>query len=180
MRLPARLLTPLVALGALFALGGGVALGMTLGERASRPGHAQLVIQDPALATGGTEPVLRSAAGFTGFDGPGSLGGAAVRAGTVTPGRDGAFEVTSPGSSLGVRTTSAARLFQLRRASAPLAAGDAVVVRTGADGTVTGVLRVPRDLNEGTGRPTPTPTPTGTRATGTPASAPAATGTPTR
>lgn len=178
MRLPARLVTSLVALGALLALGGGTALGMALGERASRPGHEQLVIEDPALATGGTEPVLRSPAGFTGFDGPGSLGGAAVRAGTVATGRDGSFEVVSPGSNLGVRTTSAARLFQLRRAATPLAAGDAVVVRAGADGTVTGVLRVPRDLNEGTGRPTPTPT--GTPATRTPPPGTPATGTPAR
>jgi hypothetical protein len=128
------------------------------------------VIEDPALATGGTEPVLRSTGGFTGFDGPGSLGGAAVRAGTVGAVRDGTFEVTSPGSTLGVRTTSPARLFRLRAAAAPLAIGDAVVVRAGADGVATGVLRVPRELNEGTGgRPSPT-------ATGTPAAA----GTPAR
>jgi len=161
--LPPRLVTFLVVLGDLLAVGGGTALGMTLGERASRPGHSELVIENPALATGGTEPMLQSPGGFAGFDGPGSLGGAAVRVGTVatTPGAPaGTFEVTSQGSSLGIRTTSTARLFRLRRAAAPLRPGDAVLVRIGGDGAATAVLRVPRDLNEGAGRPSATPTST--------------------
>lgn len=172
--LPPRLVTALLAVAALLALGGGTALGMTLGERASRPGHQELVIEDPRLATGGTEPVLRSPGGFTGFDGPGSLGGAAVRVGTVGASRDGAFEVTSAGSSLGIRASSPARQFLLRSAPGALAAGDAVVVRVGADGSASAVLRVPRDLGEGTGRPSATPTAT-TTATPTPSATGSAT-----
>ena len=172
MRLPARLVTFLVLIGAVVALGGGVVLGARLGERASRPGHEELVIANPALASGSTEQMLHSPGGFTGFDGAGSLGGAAVRVGTVASSRDGAFEVTSQGSSLGIRTTSTARLFRLRRATTALRSGDVVIVRVQPDGTATGVLRVPRDLTEGTGRPSPT-------ATGTPIRTPAATSTPT-
>ena len=172
MRLPPRLLTFLGVAGALFALGGGIALGTRLAERASQPGHDELVIVDPALAAAGAEQSLRSPAGFTGFDGAGSLPGAAVRTGTVGALRDGAFEVTSQGSSLSIRTTSTARLFRLRRAATGLRAGDAVIVRALADGTVGGVLRVPRDLTEGTGRPSPTGTSTGT-STAAPASTPA-------
>ena len=167
MRLSARLASLVLVLGGLIALGGGAALGMTLGERASRPGHDTLVITDPAPAAGGTDQALTSTGGFTGFDGAGGLAGAAVRVGEVTAPRDGAFEVTSQGSSLGVRLTSTARLFRMRRATDGLRAGDAVVVRVQPDGTASGVLRVPRDLNEGTGRPTPTRT--ATPATGTPA-----------
>ena len=172
MSLPNGVRSALLVVAVLLALGGGTALGMTLGERTSRPGHDELVIEDPALATGGTEVMLRSPAGFTGFDGPGSLGGAAVRVGTVAGAQNGAFEVISQGSSLGIRSTSTARLFRLRRATAPLAAGDAVLVRIGPDGAAAAVLRVPRDLNEGGGRPSPTSsaTPTGS-ATGSPAPA---------
>ena len=144
MRLPARLLTVMTLLGALAALGGGVALGVTLGERASRPGHDELVLADPALATGVAVPALRSTGGFSGFDGPGSLPGTATRAGTVGAARDGAFEITSEGATLSVRTTSTVRLFRLRKATTELRAGDSVIVRARADGAAAGVLRVPR------------------------------------
>lgn len=181
MSLPPRLVTFLLVLAALLALGGGTTLGMTLGERASRPGHSDLVIENPALATAGSEAMLHSPGGFTGFDGPGSLGGAAVRVGTVAtpPGAPaGTFEVNSQGSSLGIRTTSTARLFRLRRVTAPLRPGDAVMVRVGGDGAATAVLRVPRDLNEGAGRPSPTPSVSGTP--GTTGAGAAATSTPAR
>lgn len=168
MSLPPRLVTFLGVAAALFALGSGVALGTRLAERASQPGHDQLLIVDPALATAGAAQSLRSPGGFTGFDGAGSLPGAAVRTGTVGVSRDGAFEVASQGSSLGIRTTSTARLFRLRRAATGLRAGDAVIVRVQPDGAAGGVLRVPRDLTEGTGRPSPTGT-----ATAPPASTPA-------
>lgn len=178
--LPRRLANALLILGALGTLGGGAMLGMAFGERASRPGHRELVIADPRLATAGGGVVLRSPGGFTGFDGPGSLGGAAVRVGTVGASRGGAFEVISDGSSLGIRATDTSRLFLLRRASSALASGDAVVVRVGADGNASAVLRVPRDLNEGAGRPSATPTPTATATGGTGAAAPVkATSTPT-
>ena len=169
MSLPARLTTFLFVLGALGSLGGGVALGMTLGERASRPGHDELVIANPALATTGAEPALRSPAGFTGFDGTGSLGGTAVRTGTVAAAANGTFDVNSGGSTLGVRTASTGRLFRLRRAGTPLAAGDAIAVRVQADGAATAVLRVPRDLNEGAARPSATATAAAGTATSTPA-----------
>ena len=97
-----------------------------------------------------------------------------MRVGTIAGATGGAFEVNSQGSSLGIRATSTARLFRLGRAATPLGAGDAVIVRVGADGAATGVMRVPRDLNEGTGRPTPTPTGTSIGAT------PTSTGTPAR
>ena len=158
MSVPARLRTLLTIAAAVAALGGGIALGVTLGERAGRAGHDELVIADPALATGVTVPTLRSAGGFTGFDGPGSLAGTATRAGTVGGARGGAFDVTSEGASLGIRTTSTARLYRIRKASTSLSAGDAVIVRTQADGAAVGVLRVPRDLGEAAPRPSPAAT----------------------
>lgn len=159
MRLTARLRSALILGGAVLALGVGVAVGATLGERASHPGHQELLIVDPALAGRGTDQALRSGGGFTGFDGPGGLGGAAARTGEVTAPRDGTFQVRSEGASLDVRLTSTARLFRLRGAAEGLRPGDAVVVRVRPDGAAAGVLRVPRDLNEGTGRPTPTAAP---------------------
>ena len=54
MSLPNGVRSALLVVAVLLALGGGTALGMTLGERTSRPGHDELVIEDPALATGGT------------------------------------------------------------------------------------------------------------------------------
>jgi len=180
MRLSARLAGPLLVAGALLALGGGAALGATLGERASRPGRDTLIITDPTLAAAGTDQALRSPAGFTGFDGAGGLAGAAVRVGAVTAPRDGAFEVTAEGASLGIRLTSTARLFRLRAAAEALRPGDAVVVRVQPDGSAAGVLRVPRDLNEGVGRPTPTRTPSATPTPNASATATSTSGTPGR
>jgi len=173
MRLPARLLGVLIAAGGLVALGGGIVAGMALGDRASRPGHNELVIASPALAGTTNEQAVRSRGGFTGFDGAGGLDGSAVRGGTMGAMRDGAFEVTSSGSTLSVRATSSGRLFGIAAATSPLRAGDAVVVRLQTDGSASGVLRVPADLNEGAGRPSPTPTPT-------PTPTPASSSTPAR
>ena len=159
MRLPARLVAFLMVAGGLAALGGGIAAGMALGDRASRPGHDELVIASPVLSGTTNEQTVRSRGGFTGFDGAGGLDGSAVRGGTMGAMRDGAFEVTSSGSTLSVRATSTGRLFGIAAATSPLRPGDAGVVRLQADGSVSGVLRVPADLNEGAGRPSPTPTP---------------------
>lgn len=169
MRLSGALVNALVVIGALLALGGGAAAGSALAARASEPGHETLQIINPAFATESPDQPLRSRGGFTGFDGLGSLGGAAVRVGAVNATGNGAFEVVSQGSSLSVRATSTARLFRLRPTTTAIQSGDAVVVRVGADGTATSILRVPRDLNEGgNGRPVPTPT----AATLTPTSTP--------
>lgn len=145
------------------ALGGGVAAGVALGTRASAPVQTELVLADPALATPAPEAALRSAGGFTGFDGAAALGGAVTRVGAIAGTRDGSFEVTGAGSTLAIRTTSTARLYRVRRAASPLRPGDTVVVLVGADGSAAAVLRVPADLNEGA-RPAPTPTGTGTPA----------------
>ena len=169
MRLPARLVTFLVVAGALAAFGGGAAAGMALGERASRPGHDELVLADPALAGAIGERALRSPGGFTGVDGAGSLDGAAVRSGTIAAVRDGGFEVASEGSTLTLRSTSPARLFRIASLAGTLRTGDPVVVRVRADGTATGILKVPGDLADGARRPTATPSPTATGATSTPA-----------
>jgi len=166
LRLPARLLTAVVLICAALSAVGGAALGARLGERASRPGHDELVLLDPALAGGNADLTLRSAGGFTGFDGPGSLDGGAVRVGSVGAVQNGAFDVTSAGASLAIRATANTRLFRIRHAAAPLQAADVVVVRTRPDGSAAGILRVPRDLNEGTGRPTPSGTPAATSSPG--------------
>lgn len=171
MRLPARLVTFLVVVAALAAFGGGAVTGMALGERASRPGHSELVLADPALAGAVVERALRSPGGFTGFDGAGSLDGAAARSGTVGATRDGAFEVASEGSTLSLRSTSPARLFRIASLAGTLRTGDPVVVRVQTDGTATGILKVPSDLADGARRPTATPS-------GTPS--PTATSTPAR
>ena len=156
MRLPARIASALTLVAALLAPLGGLAVGVAVAQRANAPGLREVVVADPAAARGGIEP-LRSAGGFTGFDGPAALGGAVARTGQMGPTEAGRFEVTSDGATLAARTTNATRLFRIERASTPLRAGDAVQVRLDAAGALLGVLRLPLDLHEGQGRATPPP-----------------------
>jgi len=163
LNLPPRLVSALAIVGVLLAPVGGAAAGIAAARAASAPSQREVVIVDPATATGGIEG-LRSTAGFTGFDGPAALGGRVVRTGTMSETRDGRFEVTADGATLAARTTSTARLFRIERASTPLSPGEAVQLRLDASGALLGVLRVPADLHEGQNRPTPTATATPTPA----------------
>ncbi|MSQ31077.1 MAG: hypothetical protein EXR64_03480 [Dehalococcoidia bacterium] len=150
-RLPARLASALALAAALLAPVGGLAAGVALAQRANAPGLLEVVIADPATAPGGIEP-LRSAGGFTGFDGPTALGGSVVRTGQMSATEGGRFEVTGDGATMAARTTNSTRLFRIERAATPLRAGDAVQVRLDGAGAPLGVLRLPFDLHEGANR----------------------------
>ncbi len=159
MMLSSRVRTLLALAAALVAFVGGAATGIGIADRTNVPHQRDVVIADPTGASGGIQ-ALRSTGGFTGFDAPAALAGSVARTGTMSATQNGAFEVTSAGSTLAARTTSGARLFRIERASSAPARGDAVLVRLDAGGVATGVLRLPGDLHEGENRaPTPTPRP---------------------
>ena len=83
----------------------------------------------------------RSAAGFTGFGGHPALAGAVLVSGVVGETRDGALTVDAAGMRTTVEHGGPLRLFRIRRARAPLAAGDAVLLRFDGD-VAAAVLRV--------------------------------------
>ena len=162
MMLSSRVRTLLALAAALVAFVGGGATGIGIADRTNAPHQRDVVIPAPAGASGGIQ-ALRSAGGFTGFDAPAALSGGVARTGTMSATQNGAFEVSSAGSTLAARTTSGARLFGIERASSAPARGDAVLVRLDGSGGTTGVLRLPGDLHEGENRaPTPTPRPSTT------------------
>jgi hypothetical protein len=132
--------------GVLVAVLGGAALGVTLGERASEPDVQQLVVGDPALAPDDF-PALRSPGGFTGFEGSPALRGRAFRVGEVVEATESGLQVSGDGATMNVSLRDESRLFRLAPLSGSLESGDVVLVRLeGQD--VTGVLRVPRDLDD--------------------------------
>ena len=83
----------------------------------------------------------RSAAGFTGFGDRPALRGAVLVSGAVGETRDGALTIDAAGARTTVEYTAPLRLFRIRPARAPLAAGDAVLLRI-EGGVAAAVLRV--------------------------------------
>lgn len=134
------------------ALGGGVLSGVALGERASRPGTQLLALDDPRGTEAGVSTPLRSAAGFTGFEGRPALGGVVMRVGAVGEVEERSLAVVDGGGTVSISLTEPLRLYRLAVATQPLAAGDVVLLRLDADGTPVAALRVPADLYEGDSR----------------------------
>lgn len=134
------------------ALGGGVLSGIALGERASRPGTQLLALDDPRGTEAGVSAPLRSAAGFTGFEGRPALDGVVVRVGAVGDVEARSLAVVDGGGTLSISLTEPLRLYRLAPATQPLVAGDVVLLRLDADGTPVAALRVPADLHEGDSR----------------------------
>lgn len=139
-----RIVATLVLLAAVAAAGG--LSGVALGERMSERGIEELVIADPALAPD-ERPALRSAGGFTGFEGAPALIGAVVRTGTFEETAEGDVRVTQDGASVEISLREPDRLLRLAPAASPLLPGDIVLVRYGSDDEVTGILRVPAGLH---------------------------------
>ncbi|GMU39492.1 MAG: hypothetical protein AMXMBFR23_03580 [Chloroflexota bacterium] len=148
----ARLRGWLTAVGLLAALAGGGLAGSALGERASRPGTETLTLASADAAGTGVATPLRSAAGFTGFEGRPALGGAVVRVGAVEHVQERALTVVEGAGTFEVSLTQPLRLFRIVEASRPLQAGDIVLLRVASDGTPQAALRVPADLYEGDSR----------------------------
>lgn len=134
------------------ALGGGVLSGIALGEHASRPGTQLLALDDPRAIESGVSAPLRSAAGFTGFEGRPALGGVVVRVGVVGDVQERSLAVVDGGGTLTISLTQPQRIYRLARATQPLAAGDVVLVRLDEEGAPVAALRVPADLYEGDSR----------------------------
>jgi hypothetical protein len=134
------------------ALGGGVLSGIALGERASRPGTQLLALDDPRGTEAGVSAPLRSAAGFTAFEGRPALGGVVVRVGAVGEVEERSLAVVDGGGTLTISLTEPLRLYRLAPATQPLVAGDIVLLRLDADGAPVAALRVPADLHEGDSR----------------------------
>ncbi len=148
----ARLRGWLSAVGLVAALAGGAVAGSALGERASRPATDALTLASPAAAGSGVASPLRSAAGFTGFEGRPALGGAVVRVGAVEDVQERSLAVVEGAGTFEVSLSQPLRLFRIVEASRPLQAGDIVLLRVASDGTPEAALRVPADLYEGDSR----------------------------
>ena len=122
------------------ALAGFIA-GMRLGAAASEPGFDELRFVDPSALETTPESAARSAGGFTGFGGAPALAGDVLDAGALESLEPGRLRIGTGAAFLDVAYQDGTRLFRIAPASAPLAPGDRVVVRTDGD-RVTGVLRV--------------------------------------
>lgn len=140
MALSSRMLGWMVGIGGAVALVGGGALGVRLGEAASRPGVEEIRLADPAALPAASGIESRSPGGFSGFSGPPALEGSVLRTGIATDVRPGSFVLVADGARSTVEFTQPLRLHRISTATAPLVAGENVVVRL-ADGHAAAVLR---------------------------------------
>lgn len=131
----------LIALAGAAALLGGGALGVRLGEAASRPRVEEIRVTDPGASSTAPGIEARSPAGFTGFGGPPALEGDVLRRGTASDVREGAFTLIDGTARSQVEFTQSLRLYRISPAATPLATGDSVVVSID-EGRATAVLRV--------------------------------------
>lgn len=145
------LVTAGIAALVLAVLGGGVLLGMRLGQTASAPEVRHVVIPAPEGFAGPAAETRRSPGGFTGFGGKPALAGEVLRGGTVETSGNSGIVIATAESTLTVRTSSAERLYAIAATSTPLRSGDAVQVLA-RDGVVLGVLRLPAGIGQGGNR----------------------------
>ena len=146
-----RLVTIAMLTLALASAAGGAMLGVRLGQAASAPAERQLMLVSAEGALPASAGAVRSAGGFTGFDGARGLKGEALRSGTVRSVAGGTMVIASPESTLNLRYTRAERFFTIARTTTPLRADDLVQVFV-RDGVATGVLRVPASIEQGANR----------------------------
>lgn len=137
----------------LFVLLGGVGVGSALlGSRLAadmtEPNTRMVAIDDPAGSARIPDWAGRSEGGFTGFGGLPALPGVIFRSGVIAEHEEGVIIVDSDDARTTINYRSPIRLFRIRPAAEPLAAGDVVVVRL-VDGRTAGVLRLLVEIEEG-------------------------------
>lgn len=142
-----RILGALTLLSLIAIGGGGAALGVALGERATEQGVEQLRIVDPLSFDATPATALRSEGGFTGFGGLPALSGDVFRSGRVAESSEGGLLITGEGTRTLIDFSRPLRLFRI--VSTPqVVVGDTVLVRR-VDGEVTGVLVLPASGEDG-------------------------------
>lgn len=147
MRLASRLFSIVAVGGIVLAALGGVLLGLRLADAANEPQQRTLTIANPEGAQDAS-PALRSAGGFTGFEGLPALPGDAVRSGEIRDVTDEGFLVASGGGALSVAAARAGDTYRIASLERSLASGDAVVLRIDASGAVVAALLITAPVTE--------------------------------